>query len=184
MHRTVPGDEVRLGPPKGDLTLGAEPPETLRLVAWDTGWAAMKALLQELDGQVRRSPAHRARRVRLFLGADSLSGLHDTEYLAALEQRHPWLTVVPAAGGAPGEGTYDRLVHAVTRSTPLTEGRTLVAGPPDMVRTVTAGLVHAGHSADRIVHDPLPIGPPVLPRFTEGHGPAGTFMPPRRQDPA
>ncbi|WP_055695283.1 globin domain-containing protein [Streptomyces prasinopilosus] len=184
VHRTAPGDEVRLGPPRGDLTLGAEAPETLRLVAWDTGWAAMKALLQELDGRVRRSPAQRARRVRLFLGADPLSGLHDTGYLAGLEQRHSWLTVVPAAAGAPGEGTYDRLVLAVTRSAPLTEGRTLVAGPPDMVRTVTAGLVHAGHSADRIVHDPLPVGPPVLPRFTERHGPAGDFLPPGRQVPA
>ncbi|MEV0302188.1 globin domain-containing protein [Streptomyces prasinus] len=184
VHRTVPGDEVRLGPPKGDLTLGAEPPESLRLVAWDTGWAAMKALLQELDGQVRRSPAHRARRVRLFLGADSLSGLHDTEYLAGLEQRHSWLTVVPAAGGAPDEGRYDRLLLAMTRNGSLTEGRTLVAGPPDMVRTVTAGLVHAGHPADRIVHDMLPTRPPVLPRFTQGHGPTGGFVPPGQQIPA
>ncbi|MGW1901326.1 globin domain-containing protein [Streptomyces hirsutus] len=118
VRRTAPGDEVRLGPPKGDLTLGTEPLDTLRLVAWDTGWAAMKALLQELDGRVRRSPAHRGRRVRLFLGADSLSGLHDTEYLTGLEQRHSWLTVVPTAGRAPGEGMYDRLVLAVARSAP------------------------------------------------------------------
>lgn len=118
VRRTAPGDEVRLGPPKGDLTLGTEPLDTVRLVAWDTGWAAMKALLQELDGHVRRSPAHRVRRVRLFLGADSLSDLHDTEYLTGLEQRHSWLTVVPTAGRAPGEGMYDRLVLAVARSTP------------------------------------------------------------------
>ncbi|MFE9975637.1 globin domain-containing protein [Streptomyces hirsutus] len=187
VRRTAPGDEVRLGPPKGDLTLGTEPLDTLRLVAWDTGWAAMKALLQELDGRVRRSPAHRGRRVRLFLGADSLSDLHDIEYLTGLEQRHSWLTVVPTTGRAPGEGMYDRLVLAVARSAPLAEGRTLVAGPPDMVRTVTAGLVHAGHPADRIVHDTLPPGPPVLPvlpRFAEGHGTAGDFMPPGQQVPA
>lgn len=185
VRHTAPGDEVRLGPPKGNLTLDAEPPGTLRLVAWDTGWAAMKALLQELDSSVRRSPAHRVRcRVQLFLGADSPSGLHDTEYPAGLGQRHSWLTVVPTAGGAPAGGSYDQLVLAVARSTPLTEGRTLIAGPPDMVRSVADGLVHAGHPAERIVHDRLPPGPHLLPRFTEGHGPTGGFTPPGQQVPA
>ncbi|PWI08809.1 flavohemoprotein [Streptomyces sp. NWU339] len=185
VRHTAPGDEVRLGPPKGCLTLDAEPLDTLRLVVWDTGWAAMKALLQELDSSVRRSSAHRVRRrVQLFLGADSLSDLHDLGYPTGLEQRHSWLTVIPMTGGAPTGGRYDRLVHAVTRSTPLTEGRTLIAGPPDMVRSVAAGLVHAGHPAERIVHDLLPTGPRVLPRFIQGHGSAGDFMPPGQQVPA
>ncbi|WP_406724421.1 globin domain-containing protein [Streptomyces sp. GD-15H] len=181
VRHTAPGDEVRLGPPKGNLTLDAEPPDTLQLVAWDTGWAAVKALLQELASSVRRSSAHRVRRVGLFLGADSLSDLHDIEYLTGLEQRHSWLTVVPMTGGAPTEGRYDRLVLAVTRSAPLAEGRTLIAGPPDMVRTVTDGLVRAGHPAERVVHDPLPTGPHALPRFTQGHGTPGDSMPPGQQ---
>ncbi|MFD5493180.1 globin domain-containing protein [Streptomyces sp. GDS52] len=184
VRHTAPGDEVRLGPPKGCLTLDAEPLDTLRLVVRDTGWAAMKALLQELDSSVRRSSAHRVRRrVQLFLGADSLSDLYDLGYPTGLEQRHSWLTVVPVPGGAPTGGRYDRLLHAVARSTPLTEGRTLIAGPPDMVRAVAAGLVHAGHPAERIVHDLLPTGPRVLPRFTQGHGSAGDFMPPGQQVP-
>ncbi|MHC8560744.1 hypothetical protein ACW23B_01345 [Streptomyces albidoflavus] len=47
----------------------------LRLVAWDTGWAAMKALLQEVDRRMRTSPGHGVRRVRLFLGATDMAGL-------------------------------------------------------------------------------------------------------------
>ncbi|WP_239146387.1 globin domain-containing protein [Streptomyces sp. SID10815] len=50
---TAAGDEVRVGPPRGNLTLDDAADGELRLVARDTGWAAMKALLQELD---RRHP--------------------------------------------------------------------------------------------------------------------------------
>ena len=183
VRHTGTGDEVRIGPPKGNLALGEEPFGGLQLVAWDTGWAAMKALLQELEGRVRQVPGHRTRRVRLFVGADALVGLYDAEYLTGLEQRRSWLTVVPVTGGAPGEGGYDRLVHAVTGSGPLPAGRTLVAGPPEMVRAVTAALTRAGLPAEHLRHDLPPAGPHDVPRPVGDLGPAGAPVPPGRAVP-
>ncbi|CAI4149790.1 flavohemoprotein [Streptomyces albidoflavus] len=158
VHRTAVGDEVRLGPPKGNLTLGEEPAGDLRLVAWDTGWAAMKALLQEVDRRVRTSPGHGVRRVRLFLGAPDVAGLYDTEYLAGLERRRPWLSVVPVTGAAPGGEGYGRLAAAVTRAAAPPGGRVLVSGPPAMVRAVGASLARAGVAGEDVRHDLLPTG--------------------------
>ncbi|MGA5293910.1 globin domain-containing protein [Streptomyces koyangensis] len=163
VHRTAVGDEVRLGPPKGNLTLGGEPAGDLRLVAWDTGWGAMKALLQEVDRRVRLSPGHGVRRVRLFLGAADVAGLYDTEYLAGVERRRPWLSVVPVTGG---DG-YGRLAAAVTRAAAPSGGRVLLAGPPAMVRTVTASLTRAGVAGEDVRHDLLPTG------AESGHGAPG-----------
>ncbi|WP_436735667.1 globin domain-containing protein [Streptomyces sp. BBFR102] len=158
VHRTVVGDEVRLGPPKGNLTLGDGPAGDLRLVAWDTGWATMKALLQELDRRVRTSPGHGVRQVRLFLGTGNVSDLYDTEYLTGLERRRPWLSVVPVTG-APDGDVYGRLASAVTRSAAPSAGRVLLSGPPAMVRTVTAALAAAGVADEQVRHDLLPTGP-------------------------
>lgn len=142
VRHTAVGDRIRRGPPKENLALGEEPTGELRLVAWDTGWAAMKALLQELEGRLRPASEHRA-----------LSDVYDTEYLSEAERSRPWLTVVPVTGGTPGEGVYDRLARAVTRSRPAVAGRAMLAGPPAMVQTVTAALTRAGLPADHVRHD-------------------------------
>ncbi len=163
VHRTGTGDPVRLGPPKGSLALGDDPEGELRLVAWDTGWAAMKALLREAERRARP-----ARRVLLFLGADTPSGLYDTGYVADLERRRPWLNLVTVAGGAPGEDAYGRLARAVTRGVTPGSGRTLVAGPPEMVRAVTGPLLDAGVPAGNVLHDPLPPGPYPVPYAAGG----------------
>ncbi|WP_073952636.1 globin domain-containing protein [Streptomyces kebangsaanensis] len=182
VHRTTAGDQVRLGPPKGNLALGEDAAAgELRLVAWDAGWAAMKALLRELDGRARSASVPG---VRLFLGADALSDLYDTEYLTGLERSRPWLTVVPVTGGAPGEDVYDRLARAVTRGGPPAAGRALLAGPPAMIRAVTAALTRAGLPAEHVLHDPLPPGPRDLPRPAGDFGPAGTPVYPGQSIPA
>ncbi|MGN0119227.1 MAG: flavohemoprotein, partial [Streptomyces albidoflavus] len=94
------------------------------------------------------------RRVRLFLGAADVAGLYDTEYLAGLERRRPWLSVVPVTGG---DG-YGRRAAAVTRAAAPSGGRVLLAGPPAMVRTVTASLARAGVAGEDVRHDLLPTG--------------------------
>ncbi|MBQ0830520.1 globin domain-containing protein [Streptomyces tagetis] len=175
VHRTGAGDRVRLGPPKGSLALGDGPEGEVRLVAWDTGWAAMKALLREAE---RRARPAAERRVRLFLGADTPAGLYDTGYAAELERRRPWLSVVTVAGGAPGEDAYGRLARAVAHGAGPASGRTLVAGPPAMVRAVTGLLLDAGLPAGNVLHDPLPDGPYPGPYTAGGHGP-GVAAPPR-----
>ncbi|CAM5273729.1 MULTISPECIES: globin domain-containing protein [Streptomyces] len=161
---TAAGDEVRLGPPRGNLTLGEEPVGDLRLVAWDTGWATMKALLAEVDRRVRLSPGHGVRTVRLFLGAENAAALYDTEYLTGLERRRPWLSVVPVTGPAADGDGYGRLAAAVARDATPSPGKVLLSGPPAMIRTVLDALPEAGVAAADVRHDLQPTGP----RFRHG----------------
>ncbi|MFB6955760.1 hypothetical protein ACFCYB_01680 [Streptomyces sp. NPDC056309] len=96
--------------------------------------------------------------------------------MSEVERSRPWLTVVPVTGGTTGEGVYDRLARAVTRSRPAAAGRALLAGPPAMVQTVTAALTRAGLPADHVRHDPLPAGPRDLPGSVGDFGSAGARM--------
>ncbi|WP_149563369.1 globin domain-containing protein [Streptomyces cacaoi] len=177
VEHTAAGDEIRLGPPKGALALGDTAGHgELLLVAWDTGWAAAKALLHQLDQQPAEPRQTAARPpVRLLLGADEPSGPYDREYVAGFAEARPWLTVVPVSAGAPGEGRYDRLARAATRSGGPAPGRALLAGPPAMVRAVASALTRAGLPAERLCHDPLPPGlhagarPAPLPESPEAH---------------
>ncbi len=154
VHGTGRGDVVRIGPPEGNLASDGPEAGGLLLVAWDTGWAAMKALLRDLESS-RGQPA--GRRVRLFVGAEGLFGFYDADCLAGLERHRSWLTVVPVTGGRPGEDPHDRLVQAVTATGPVTADRALVAGPPAPVRAITAALVRAGLGPEQVLHD-LPPG--------------------------
>ncbi|MHC3464706.1 globin domain-containing protein, partial [Streptomyces flavovirens] len=64
------------------------------LIASGTGWAPMKALLQEIDTEA--SPRTR---VRLLLevgaGDEPGAGRYDTAQLEAFRRGRPWLTVLP-----------------------------------------------------------------------------------------
>ncbi|GLW49497.1 oxidoreductase [Streptomyces sp. NBRC 14336] len=149
---TGPGDVLRIGPPEGNLDAGDPTGAGVLLVAWDTGWAAMKALLRDLE-----SSRSRPGRVRLFVGAEVFFGFYDADCLAGLERHRSWLTVVPVTGGRPGEDPHDRLVQAVTAAGPVTADRALVAGPPAPVRAITAALADAGLEPEQVLHD-LPPG--------------------------
>ncbi|GAB1325770.1 globin domain-containing protein [Streptomyces sennicomposti] len=162
VNGTAVGDEIRIGPPRGDLTLHDGPEDRLHLVAWDTGWSAMKALIQELDRRTRPGPAHRVPTVRLHIGAETPAGLYDTDCLSGLERRHTWLTVVPVIDTSRARAC-DRLVQELTRHPSHTAVRTLMAGPPILVRTLTAALSHAGTPAELLQHD-LPPNDPDAPR--------------------
>ncbi|MFF5858230.1 globin domain-containing protein [Streptomyces sp. NPDC012751] len=179
VRHTSIGDEVRIGPPKGNLTLGDEALGELRLVAWDTGWAAMKALLRELDARMGAGSEHRGCAVRLLMGAGTLSDLYDTDYLTAFASGRPWLTVVPLiAGAAPEERTRDRLVQAVAECLSPVAGPTLVAGPPTAVSAVTDALVRAGLPAEHLRHDLPSAGARDVRGNAAGAGPAGRAAPP------
>lgn len=156
VHRTQAGDVLRLGPARGSMTLDDAPTNDVLLVASGTGWAPMKALLQQLD--TRRG---RGSRVRLFLGARTAHELYDTAYLTDFERRRPWLSTVPVLGGGEGPkaGAYGQMADAVIRHGSLSGCLALIGGPPEMVRTVADRLAQAGMPADRVRHDPLPALP-------------------------
>ncbi|MFF4217054.1 globin domain-containing protein [Streptomyces nondiastaticus] len=150
--RTRVGDVLRLGPPGGTMTLDDDDPEhDLLLVAGDTGWAAVKALLQELA-------AHRVaqRDVHLFLGVRHPSALYDTESPAELRRRYPWLRVTQVVGEGPGPGEFGALADVVAGHGDWSRRLAFVSGPPAMAAPLVARLAADGVPAGRIRHDPLP----------------------------
>ncbi|MEU7103770.1 globin domain-containing protein [Streptomyces sp. NPDC046215] len=154
VSRTRAGDTLRVGPADGPMTLDDELTRDVLLVAADTGWAAAKALLEELAAH------HKDRRaVHLFLGARDASGLYGTESPAEMERRRPWLRVTPVIGEGPGADRYGPLADAVARHGDWSGHIAFVSGPPAMVGATVARLAGAHLPVSRIRHDPLPDGP-------------------------
>ncbi|UYM23008.1 hypothetical protein NQP46_01715 [Streptomyces albus] len=92
--------------------------------------------------------------MRLFLGATDVAGLYDTEYLAGLERRRPWLSVVPVTGG---EG-YGRLAAAVTRAAAPSGAGCCFRGRPRWSGPWGGALARAGVAGEDVRHDLLPTG--------------------------
>ncbi|MFI9231180.1 globin domain-containing protein [Streptomyces rimosus] len=158
---TRAGDTLRVGPARGSMTLDDELASDLVLVAADTGWAPVKALLEDLSARRRH------RNVRLFLGAHSFSDLYDAGPPSELERRRPWLRVTPVIGRRPGTGAafgagedgYDALAEAVaeavTRHGDWSGHQAYVSGPTAVVEATVARLTAAGMPPGSIRHDPL-----------------------------
>ncbi|MGW3013879.1 globin domain-containing protein [Streptomyces sp. NPDC001219] len=154
------GDSLRLGPAQGTMTLDDGGARELLMVAGGTGWAPVKALLEELA--LRRAgvgghawPAVRERRgVQLFLGARSREELYDARVLSRWAARHRWLRVVPVIGDGAGRGG-GRVAEAVARRGGWSGHLAFVSGPPAMVGATVAGLTAAGLPAGQLRYDPV-----------------------------
>ncbi|MEU3990610.1 globin domain-containing protein [Streptomyces platensis] len=155
------GDTLRLGPAQGTMTLDDDPARELLMVAGGTGWAPVKALLEELAG--RRGggggpalPAVREPRgVQLFLGARSRDDLYDAGALARWAERHRWLHVVPVLDEGAGGGGRGPVAEAVARRGGWSGRLAFVSGPPAMVGATLARLTAAGLPAGQIRYDPV-----------------------------
>ncbi|MGX1855370.1 globin domain-containing protein [Streptomyces sp. NPDC055299] len=163
---TQAGDILRLGPAHGTMTLRDEDrSRDLLMVAGGTGWAPVKALLEDWAGRRRGTgglPSPPAGRVHLFVGARSHADLYDAAALAEWAARHDRLRVVrvlddevtpshddPSAG-------YGPLAEAVARAGQWSRHLAFVSGPAAMVGATVARLTAAGMPADHIRHDPIP----------------------------
>ncbi|MER5363009.1 globin domain-containing protein [Streptomyces sp. NPDC002785] len=166
VHGTREGGTVRLSAPRGALVLPDHTPSAdVLLIASGTGWAAMKALLQQIDAE--RSRAHR---VRLLLDARVGEGMYDAAYLEAFRRGRPWLTVLtagqagpadPAGLSAPGLRALDGILaqrpgaaarqHVYLALAP--EALTSDSAPAVAARLAAAGVpaVHTHHDTTGIV---------------------------------
>ena len=95
VRSSTPGDQVRLGPPFGRMTLDSGSRRPLLMVAGSTGLAPMKAMI----GQVARDGG---RRTHLYFGARSEREVYDRKALAALQEWHGWLRSPPRSPTASG----------------------------------------------------------------------------------
>ncbi|MFK0259051.1 globin domain-containing protein [Streptomyces sp. NPDC090445] len=146
---TGTGDPLRIGPAQGTMTVDGAPDRDVLIVAAGTGWATAKALLEELE----RGP--RPRRTHLFLGAGTLDDLYDTPALAGLEDRCPWLRVVPVIGEGAAGADRSSVAEAVARGGDWSGHLAYVSGPPAMVSATARQLAAMDVPSDRIRHDPV-----------------------------
>jgi NAD(P)H-flavin reductase len=156
---TAVGDVWRIGPPMGRMHLEPDTGRDLLMVAGGTGYAPVKAVIDDL--------AHRPRRpsTQVFVGGRTWDDLYDLSALRELSYRHPWLDVVavveddteagrPAGGDAPAaeQGT---LADVVTRYGAWADHDVLVSGSPAMIRSTVSRMLVAGTPLDRIRYDPF-----------------------------
>ncbi|MFF0297984.1 globin domain-containing protein [Kitasatospora sp. NPDC004615] len=140
------GDQVRVGPPRGSLSLdfdGADLHGDVLMVGGGTGLAPMKALAEEF------AAAHRARgrRVRLVVAARGREELYDWPSLVELAANRSWLELTPVLG-PDLEG-----LAAMLRGHQSVPGLALLSGPPRMVAVARSLLLDAGVPDERIRYD-------------------------------
>ena len=139
------GDVLRLGPPIGHFGLDASSDRDLLLGGGGTGWAPLKALVDQV---ARQGPP---RRVDLFLGARTEERFYDLDDIRRMEQEHPWLTVVLAVSEDHLSSLEQGLIGDVMmRHGPWTSRDVYVSGNHPMVDDTVDRLTRHGLSPDRI----------------------------------
>lgn len=148
VHRTAPGDVLRLRAADGTMTLDRDPGRDLLLIAGDTGVAPFKALL----GELARTGDERA--AVLFWGVRTLADLYDFAEIDALARACRRATVVPVVSeGDPGPYPGGLVTDAVAAYGRWSAHAAYIAGPPAMVHATRAVLAQLSVPADRVHHD-------------------------------
>ena len=150
--RVAVGDILRARGPQGRFTLRSAPETPLVFVAGGTGFAPVKAMIEQRLGLGRAAP------LALVWGAGRAEDFYELDILAAWAARHPSLRIVLATDrGPPPEGLPAGLAAvagnaaAAIAAGPSLEGHdAYVAGPPAMMQDVLAALEARGVARSRI----------------------------------
>ena len=150
------GDVVTARGPLGTFTVRSSIDTPLAFVAGGTGFAPVKAMIEQ---QLRLAPD---RDMILFWGVRDASAFHALDDIAVWMHTDPRLRCILAseAGTAgvrsrPGVEMVEGTVAAAVRSSAidLTGRDAYIAGPPTMVRAVLGALAARGVEGSRIVVD-------------------------------
>jgi NAD(P)H-flavin reductase len=143
------GDQLHLAAPVGDrLTLWPAGSADLLLLASGTGWAPLKALVEQVGAEGSR------RRVDLYVGARSRSEFYDNEAIDKLAASYPWLTVTYVVGAdfqRPGELAY--VVDQALADEDFRSRHVYICGSDEMVNHSVARLTEAGYHAGQLHHE-------------------------------
>ncbi|MFD4741022.1 globin domain-containing protein [Streptomyces virginiae] len=151
VRETRPGDMVRLGAAGGQLTFRRED-RPVSLIAAGTGWAPIRALLEDL---AERPPDQD---VRLFVVARDGAHLYDRPLIDAYAARCGWLAVTyitPAPGQHRNQAT-DRLATALGHRGLWPDQDVYLSGPPQFVDETAHLLRELGARPGRLFHDAVP----------------------------
>ncbi|MEU9039109.1 globin domain-containing protein [Streptomyces sp. NPDC048352] len=155
----LPGEVLRLGAPGGRLTLRRED-RPLTLIAAGTGWAPVRALVEEL---VQHPPDQD---VRLFVVARDAAHLYDRPLIDAHAAACGWLGVTyitPAPGQHRDEATA-RLATALGNRALWREQDVHLSGPAPFIEETVRLLEELGARPDRLFHDAVPVSGSLRPR--------------------
>ncbi|MGW6689389.1 globin domain-containing protein [Streptomyces sp. NPDC054961] len=148
-----PGDVLRLGAAGGQLTFRRED-RPVSFIAAGTGWAPIRAMLEELAG---RPPDQD---VRLFVVARDAAHLYDRPLIDACAAAFGWLGVTyitPAPGRHRNQAT-DRLATALSNRGLWPDQDVYLSGPPRFVEETSYLVEELGARPDRIFYDSVPAG--------------------------
>lgn len=170
VDRTVPNDTLRLGAPAGTAVLPKRVGQPVTFIAAGTGWAPIRALLEDM---VRRWTPTTA---RLFLVARSPAHLYDPEAVDALRKHHSWvdITVITPERTERQGATARHLETALSAHRDWPKHRVYVSGPAQFIADVRELVRGYGTPPEQIAHDHVP--PPERGGREPGH--SGWFLHP------
>jgi NAD(P)H-flavin reductase/hemoglobin-like flavoprotein len=148
------GDTWRIGPPMGRMHIDRNTGRDLLMVAGGTGFAPVRALLEDLargTGQPR---------TQVFVGGRTWDDLYDFTPLRRLSYGNTWLDVIPVVErDDTGEGGAElgTLADVVTRYGAWADHDVTVCGSPSMIRSTVSRMLVAGTPLDRITYDPFTL---------------------------
>ncbi|MFF0341356.1 globin domain-containing protein [Kribbella sp. NPDC004875] len=146
------GDTVKLGAPVGErLTLRADDPRDLLMVAGGTGLAPLLAVLEQIDNQWQRT--HTAPRVHLLHGVRMAWHLYDRPRLRELAEKRPWFEYTEVVSGDPSYPGKRGKVGTVAARQALDGRLAMVCGGPQMVAHTLEQLSAAGVRPDNIQYE-------------------------------
>ncbi|MFI8966234.1 globin domain-containing protein [Streptomyces sp. NPDC053493] len=157
-----PGETLRLSTPGGALTARTPPGKPRTYIAAGTGWAPVRALLEEA---AEDEPGLEG---RLFVVARAKQYLYGRADAERLTERIPGLhvTYITAAPQRPRDQATERLLQALRAAVCWPAHDVYLAGPPAFLTEVAEELAELGADPDRIFHDRLP----AVGRFTRRPG--------------
>lgn len=155
------GDQVHLAAPVGErLTLDQAGNADLLMLGGGTGWAPLKALIDQVAGE-----AGGQRRVELFLAARSRAEFYDREAVEKLAASYPWLRVSYVAGDGPDQpgsparpdqtGTGVPIVDRALAEGDWRARHVFVCGADAMVSRTLSALNRAGYHSGQLHHEGL-----------------------------
>ncbi|MFC8505847.1 FAD-binding oxidoreductase [Streptomyces sp. NPDC057409] len=157
-ERLRAGETLRLSSPGGALTARTPPGKPRTFIAAGTGWAPVRALLEEAAVDEPELEG------RLFLVArakEYLYGKPDAERLRALIPRLS-VTYITAAPRRPRDQATERLVQTLRAAVNWPAHDVYLSGPPGFLVEVAEELEELGTDPARIFRDALP----AVGRFT------------------
>ncbi|MFE2379126.1 globin domain-containing protein [Streptomyces sp. NPDC059398] len=156
VDHTAVGDQLRLGPPQGDMAIDPGSRDDLLCVAGGTGLAPIRALVEEV---ARQGISHR-RSVDLFVGARTAEELYGLDDMLRMSQRHPWLTVRAAVSQQNIVGRTGSLPQVLAEFGPWHRHEAYLSGPQQMISAAADVLLQRGLAPEKLHYDPW--GAPAL----------------------